>query len=871
MKPSERRTTPEPRTTVQILKEGGCGELLPPQLTPENVGWKAYGLASLPYEWTSPFFVIDVGDCSELSWPTEEEVSRCASRANLRVEKPLMVRSSGTRETLSERGKLSSRKCPSGRVVETIKELTSQLAGRHEGRILWIVQEHHSAKCKGHFSNERRLSYEKRDWVVETEPRNGYPVNSSPVAVRQWRDGTAYDIGSLTCNSEARISVCLKQVAMWSHQFGSRLHFEWVWDGYRVVLVQIDREDSISGVDPRKLLPSSIPSVDPEGLSLFRVATEDDFNTYGKLKNARLYQQLGYQMPPFYVLQDSAAIRAVFDGGGLVDAFKEDLAILTRRPLIIRTDGVDIPSSKREMLPRSDELRSVEDAEQWLTGPFKQKATESALTGSNLILIAHHYIPSLASAWARAEPNRPFVRIEALWGIPEGIYWFSHDTFEVDTRLPELPQVPYADTKLAARRRRRYKESFIASNAQGDWVPHKTSPPCDWSPTISNEKWLSEIAWTTKLIAQATKEPVSVMWFVGNHKSATPHSVLPWFHSKCELGTPKAAPRRKFRSSTDFMIVTVEDWDALKAATSDRAQVERVIVEPADPNLIRNREFAEELAALAKDRGFVVELSGGVLSHAYYVLRRSGARVECVDLFGGDEDTIEYFKVVRDRIPESILKRGERAGVLQLTGDALIAALKQKLVEEAFEALDASSGEELIGELADVAEVVQALGVALGLDPSRIENDRKEKTRKRGGFEKGYMLTTTGTPQSLVTTDTAPNLQEELVTISDPALVPRRPPYRRPDFRQAGDIEVEKMLTTEIELNKLVSEVREAVNIEFSPASRLEALDFSLVLELKRVGAVLRPTVRVRRTPTQLPLSLDNSQLSLFDDHWHKG
>jgi predicted house-cleaning noncanonical NTP pyrophosphatase (MazG superfamily) len=177
--------------------------------------------------------------------------------------------------------------------------------------------------------------------------------------------------------------------------------------------------------------------------------------------------------------------------------------------------------------------------------------------------------------------------------------------------------------------------------------------------------------------------------------------------------------------------------------------IERVVVEPIDTALIRNPEFAKELADLAASKRIVVELSGGILSHAYYILQSHGAQVECLDLFGTDEDIVEYNKLVRDKIPEVIGGHGERAETAQLKGDALVLALRQKLVEEAYEVLDAKSGTDLIGELADIQEVVRALGRALGVSTTEIEAERKEKEKRRGGFEKGFMLTKTATPRSI--------------------------------------------------------------------------------------------------------------------------
>jgi predicted house-cleaning noncanonical NTP pyrophosphatase (MazG superfamily) len=72
----------------------------------------------------------------------------------------------------------------------------------------------------------------------------------------------------------------------------------------------------------------------------------------------------------------------------------------------------------------------------------------------------------------------------------------------------------------------------------------------------------------------------------------------------------------------------------------------------------------------------------------------------------------DYNKHVRDRIPEIIGSRGDRA-VTHVLGEAGYRdALLAKLVEEAQEASGARA-EELPAELADVLEVLQTLAQAL--------------------------------------------------------------------------------------------------------------------------------------------------------------
>lgn len=194
----------------------------------------------------------------------------------------------------------------------------------------------------------------------------------------------------------------------------------------------------------------------------------------------------------------------------------------------------------------------------------------------------------------------------------------------------------------------------------------------------------------------------------------------------------------------------------------------------------------------------MVVLSGGILSHAYYVLQREKAPVECVDLFGVNEEIIEFNKLVRYRIPELIRQGGERVNTVALRGDALIAALRRKLVEEAYEARDAPSGGELVAEIADVLEVVRALALHLHLTPKELRAERAAKYAKRGGFRDGVMLKTTAAQHSLqppAKKQQLPGLEDLTVDsedeiISNVADLPKTGFYRRPDLRQLDETTV---------------------------------------------------------------------------------
>lgn len=91
-------------------------------------------------------------------------------------------------------------------------------------------------------------------------------------------------------------------------------------------------------------------------------------------------------------------------------------------------------------------------------------------------------------------------------------------------------------------------------------------------------------------------------------------------------------------------------------------------------------------------------------------------------------------KLIRDRLPAMMRAQGLAVFERRLDEAEYQAALREKLVEEAQEAREAGDGD-LIGELADVLEVVRALADAHGLSLDQVEERRLAKREERGGFE----------------------------------------------------------------------------------------------------------------------------------------
>ena len=89
-----------------------------------------------------------------------------------------------------------------------------------------------------------------------------------------------------------------------------------------------------------------------------------------------------------------------------------------------------------------------------------------------------------------------------------------------------------------------------------------------------------------------------------------------------------------------------------------------------------------------------------------------------------------YNKLVRDKIPEIIKNSGKKAITTVLNEEEYLTELDRKLNEECAEYQQDKS----IEELADMLEVIYAITVARGYSVGELEQVRREKAEKRGGF-----------------------------------------------------------------------------------------------------------------------------------------
>lgn len=99
-----------------------------------------------------------------------------------------------------------------------------------------------------------------------------------------------------------------------------------------------------------------------------------------------------------------------------------------------------------------------------------------------------------------------------------------------------------------------------------------------------------------------------------------------------------------------------------------------------------------------------------------------------------------YNKLVRDLIRQMIDQTGKQHTTRILDDSEYIEALRTKLNEEQQEYLEADNDQDSLEELADVLELIHALAKTHGSTIEQVEEIRKQKAEKRGGFNDKVFL-----------------------------------------------------------------------------------------------------------------------------------
>ena len=104
------------------------------------------------------------------------------------------------------------------------------------------------------------------------------------------------------------------------------------------------------------------------------------------------------------------------------------------------------------------------------------------------------------------------------------------------------------------------------------------------------------------------------------------------------------------------------------------------------------------------------------------------------------KNEVIYNKLIRDRIPEITKADGWISKTRVLNKKEYILELRKKILEEAKELNEGSGHKNLIEELADIQEIIDAILQSKNVKFSEFRKTQTLKRQKRGGFEKRLFL-----------------------------------------------------------------------------------------------------------------------------------
>lgn len=102
--------------------------------------------------------------------------------------------------------------------------------------------------------------------------------------------------------------------------------------------------------------------------------------------------------------------------------------------------------------------------------------------------------------------------------------------------------------------------------------------------------------------------------------------------------------------------------------------------------------------------------------------------------------TFSSNKLTRDKTEERFIQKNIRGQFRHIKGDEYLKALKEKLHEEVAEIMESQSPYELMTEIADVQDVLDALLKANNISQDALDTYRSTLHQERGTFETGLYL-----------------------------------------------------------------------------------------------------------------------------------
>lgn len=704
------------------------------QIFSVDFGPKGAACLALPRPWVPPFVLIPTAEVARIA--QGEKLSEVLDPTDLlRISSlgggdgPLIVRSSVVGESIWERGTYRSEPIgplPAAEVAAALDRATVEVVASAAGKpMALVIQAYIDAAAQGEFGNLHRISKTRDQWELNQIDRAGTP---SRTRLNSQRDAAADPAGPILVRAGMSTERLFGSIAAWLNNElmrgrSQRLNCEWVTDNRRFYLVQVDEEDEdVWGINPLQLrvLPSrSAPG--GEGRYL-KPASGGPLAEWDKLKVLEELWEADAKHKPTLFFAPLEDLPKAGDEDGISWLAEDFLNLIGPAGIVVRT-SVRAGAEKTPNLPRSECL-GPDEAARWCVA----EAAKMSEPLAGLAFVAHRFVASRSSAWARAEPSNPMAEVHSLWGLPDALQYCPYDIWEV--HLPTNVATDYPE----------YKSDILWSRDDGGWEHARVKNEVARANSISTAE-AKDIARRSVAIAQRLNRPCHIMWFVGCVDEEGASFNLPWYWTEAhetEANTDRATYK-------EITIASEEDLSDFENSPGPWHR-QALSMKPTNLDLMRNNAFIARVGAAATKAGVPVILNGSTLAHAYYQLRKEG----CAVVASGQKErsrirrTANLGKLVRDKVPERIAERQEHEVTKKIPTALMKGFLLGKLLEEAIEVREAVSEKQKREELADLYEVVLSLIRTEGMSLEAVAAEASVKREKVGGFEQGLVLVQTG-------------------------------------------------------------------------------------------------------------------------------
>jgi predicted house-cleaning noncanonical NTP pyrophosphatase (MazG superfamily) len=715
----------------------------------ETFGAKALGLSRLPAAWVPPTLAIstdlsaivrggggepEVLEAMRALWPAIERWA-----LDKGITGAVILRSSATQETILDRGKFQSLEVASldvAMLAGTAFQILRHFIGLGApGEMAFLLQPMKTPRALGHMANIRRVSKTRNQWEYEVV---GTPSFSAKIEGR-FNSQRATAPGALlplpAVNSEDTLRTTLQQVGKWvvDEEIGPLVSIEWVAADDALWLVQCDDESAArDAVDPRALTFPMHGTASANAPLPFKRYVVGDATEVRKLSLLSDFSPPGYPSSHAINYASGAELLAALTSAEAQSQLGKAITDFAPDGIVVRTARIGQGGGKAMNLPRTDTVTGP-TAVEWIKARITDFGAEGCSPDKAAFLM-HRFIPARKAAWSYCAPGDRQVRIDALWGLPDGIQFYPCDNHEFDlvTGRDERPTI-------------QYKPYLLWPAENGDWKKRPVHPDHARRQCLSKQE-IEQIARHAAAITKLLDCPTQIMWFCDFPEGSEHDKPLPWYRDE-------KAHRPLAQSAAPYLprliIETKKDLEALLAAKGTPKS--RLILDP-QPSAIRDPEFIDLVTRCAQQGQHAVVLEGSALAHAFYQLDAAGVPVYSLRGTGRQRAVRkrEFGKLVRDKIPEVVAATGETAVYGKMPELSRKRILIAKAVEELWELFHASGPDE-VQEAADLYEVFGALLKTLGVSWDDVQKEAERKRSKRGGFEQGFVLVQTSLPRDAPT------------------------------------------------------------------------------------------------------------------------